>query len=174
VKFYTGVGSRDTPQLYLDAFEFIAGELCKEGFMLRSGGAQGADNAFEAGACGNTEIFLPWPKFNDHRSELWDPPEEAFTLAKDIVGKRWVRTKSGAKKLHARNCQQVLGKNLDDPSEFLICWTQGGRPVGGTRTAIILAHNNHVPVVGLGGPEFKPSSVEEIWARVKEEVGHLL
>ena len=174
MKTYTGVGSRETPQLYLDAFESIAGELCKAGFTLRSGGAEGADVAFESGACGDTEIFLPWRKFNQHQSDLWDPPEEAFTLAKAVVGKRWDRTKKGAKKLHARNCQQVLGENLDDPSEFLICWTHGGRPVGGTRTAIIVAHDNNVPVVGLGGPEFKFSYPADVWDHVKMELGHLL
>ncbi len=47
--FYTGVGNRDTPHEYLEKMTVLASLLEKEGCILRSGGAEGADTAFENG-----------------------------------------------------------------------------------------------------------------------------
>lgn len=163
---YTGVGSRSTPAFYLECFEEIAQELNGLGYTLRSGGADGADSAFEEGAGDEKEIFLPWRGFNGSDSILYDPIDEAYELA-STIHPRWMTLKPGAKSLHARNCQQVLGRLLDDPSEFLLCWTQGGIPTGGTATAIKLAYRHKIPVLNFGGPEIQIGSPEEAWELVK-------
>lgn len=41
--FYTGVGNRDTPHEYLEKMTVLASLLEKEGCILRSGGAEGAE-----------------------------------------------------------------------------------------------------------------------------------
>src|SRR4030095_10380993 len=59
---YAGIGSRETPPHICQALERIGSALASIGFTLRSGGARGADQAFEAGsvaAGGATEIYLP-------------------------------------------------------------------------------------------------------------------
>ena len=69
----------------------------------------------------------------------------------------WDRLKEAAQKLHARNCYQTLGKTLDAPSAFVLCWTSDGcetekertRDTGGTGTAIVLAHRRGIPVFNL-------------------------
>lgn len=46
-KFYTGVGSRETPAEYLAIMTELATYLNKTGWTLRSGGSWGADEAFQ-------------------------------------------------------------------------------------------------------------------------------
>lgn len=61
----------------------------------------------------------------------------------------WNKLSFGAKKLHTRNCFQCLGLDLSTPSRFLICWTEKGNKIGGTRTAIVLAEKYNIPVFNL-------------------------
>jgi len=152
-KFYTGVGSRDTPQNILKLMTIVACELEKYDYVLRSGGAAGADSAFEAGVKDNAmkEIYIPWKGFNDSRSKFYNTSEEAFGIA-ERLHPAWDKCSSGAKKLHARNIHQVMGKDLvpKNFSEFLICYTEGGKIKGGTATSIKLAMELDIPVYNLG------------------------
>jgi len=148
-KYYTGVGSRDTPLNILSIMTKFAKKLEESGWILRSGGAEGADQAFELGTKTLKEIFLPWKNFQNNPSPHYKIPIEAFIKAEQIHP-AWQRCSQGAQKLHARNIQQVLGKKLNEPSKFLICWTKGGISRGGTATAINLAIDNGVKVINLG------------------------
>lgn len=57
----------------------------------------------------------------------------------------------------ARNVQQVLGGDLKDPSNFVICWTPDGcensvcrtQDTGGTGLAISVASEYGVPVYNI-------------------------
>ena len=156
MNYYTGVGSRETPAEILDFFTRVAFWLGGQGWALRSGGAEGADSAFERGtiqANAAKEIYLPWGRFNGNTSRLFSLPNDtnAARIAED-VHPAWARLSQGAQKLHARNVYQVLGANLTAPSEFLMCWTPGALDKGGTRTAIVLARAHQVPVFNFGDP----------------------
>lgn len=150
--YYAGIGSRETPDDVLKSFIRIAKYLAKEGYILRSGGAGGADLAFENGCDvegGKKEIYLPWRCFNGSYSSLILSNPKAF----DIAAKYhpyWHNLKDGAKKLQARNSHQVLGKNLETPSSFIICWTKGGKDIGGTAQAIRIARDNDIKVFNAG------------------------
>ena len=147
---YTGVGSRKTPDNVLLHMMELASGLEELDYILRSGAAQGADMAFEAGikASDNIEIYLPWRGFEDHATGSYDIMPEAFTIA-SVVHPAWDKLKQGGQKLHARNAHQVLGSNLLKPSKFVICWTPNGKEVGGTRTAIKIAQLRSIPVYNL-------------------------
>jgi hypothetical protein len=114
-------------------------------WTLRSGGAQGADTAFERGAGGKADIFL-----------ANDATLEAAKIAREYHP-AWDRCTSYAKRLHARNAFQVLGGDLKTPSKFLLCWTPDGcekhadRTIktGGTGTAISIASENGIKVYNL-------------------------
>lgn len=150
-KIYTMIGSRSTPQPILDLMFDIAARLGEDGWILRSGGADGADSAGESGANsvgGLTEIYLPWKGFNGRSSDLYPPTFDA-KLRASRIHPGWDRLSQGAALLHARNVHQILGKNLRIPTQFVICWTPGGKPIGGTRTAIVLAEENNIPVYNL-------------------------
>lgn len=150
---YAGIGSRETPQDVLETMKKIAGYLAGAGYILRSGAAVGADSAFEQGALaagGKTEIWVPWEGFNRHESTL-TPTPEAFALAEQHHP-AWGACKQGAKALHARNAHQILGATLNDPVEFIVCWTKGGTGQGGTGQALRIARANGIEIYDLGKP----------------------
>jgi hypothetical protein len=153
-KLYAGIGSRESPPIVLAVLESLAVRLAHGGFVLRSGGAPGADAAFEAGcdrAGGPKEIYLPWKAFNGNRSERYVIAKEAFALAEEFhpLG-RGLRAKPAVHKLMARNCQQILGQNLDSPVAFVVCWTSEGRLLGGTAQALRIARKRGIQVANLG------------------------
>lgn len=150
-KPYSGIGSRQTPKNILDLMTIVGRRLALKGYTLRSGGADGADLAFEHGAeleHGAREIFLPWKGFNKSTSQLYGVTTKALELASDLHP-AWDQCNNAARKLHARNCYQILGKELNSPSEFVICWTDQGGMKGGTATAIKLAKAHNIPVYNL-------------------------
>lgn len=157
MKYYAGIGSRTTPQEVKLEIHAIALYLANQGWTLRSGGADGADLAFEYGAGdGEKEIFLPWKGFNKNPSPLYQIPEKAFEISAPYHPD-WKYLKEPVRKLMARNAQQVLGKNLDTPVEFVICWAPDGctrgenrtKATGGTGQAIAIASSRNIPVFNL-------------------------
>ena len=71
MKYYAGIGSRETPKEIQDWFKIVAKYLEKNGYTLRSGGAKGADQAFERGVSEDDmkEIYLPWRGFENNKSK---------------------------------------------------------------------------------------------------------
>lgn len=153
MKYYAGIGSRETPQYVLNIFEYnISTSLCKRGYTLRSGAAPGADSAFERGCDslkGNKEIWLPWRGFENNDSNLIVHKQEAFELA-EVYHDRWKSLSQGAQKLHARNMHQVLGADLTTPVKFVVCYTKGGKRSGGTGQALRLAQDRNIPIFDAG------------------------
>lgn len=151
-KSYAGVGSRETPHDVCLLFERVATYLAKQNYILRSGGAEGADQAFECGcdkAKGKKEIYLPWSNFEGSKSKLVVKDAMAFEIAKNYHP-GWEYLSQGAQKLQARNSHQILGKILNNPVEFVICWTKGGKGSGGTGQAIRIARGYEVPIFDAG------------------------
>lgn len=157
-QYYTGVGSRELPESVGCGIFDLAGALAPF-YTLRSGAAKGSDTAFETGALhvnGAVAVYLPWKLFNQHDSLEVVVCDAALALAK-TVHPAWDELNSGERKLHARNCYQVLGRTLRQPSDFLVCWTPDGcesartrrKGTGGTATAIVLAEAYRVPVFNL-------------------------
>ena len=152
--FYAGIGSRQTPPEVLSLMTQIAQGLANFGYTLRSGGADGADTAFERGAGDAAEIYLPWTYFNGRREGVFvHATPEAEALARRIHPS-WGRLSLGARKLHIRNCYQVLGADLKTPSAFVVCWTPNGSGSGGTGQAIRLAREKGIPVYDIGSQDF--------------------
>lgn len=139
MKFYTGIGSRNTPQDELDRLKLLAAILETYGFTLRSGGADGADKAFESGVSKLENKVILRPKHST---------AEAEEIASKIHP-MWSACNEYARKLHGRNVQLVLGQNLDSPSEFVLAWTYDGKDRGGTRTGLVLAKERQIPCFNL-------------------------
>lgn len=171
-RYYTGIGSRNTPENVLLLMQKLGHKMAKMGYTLRSGGATGADSAFAHGwgtawsedvdNLGNSkckaEIFLPWEGFNDQYSTMEGryllKSSEATQIASDIHP-AWNRLSRGAKALHARNVYQILGQDLNTPSKCVLFYAepQGSSVKGGTRTAVELAKIHGVPVFNMFYPE---------------------
>jgi hypothetical protein len=160
---YTGIGSRLTPPDVLARMRKLAGELESRGFVLRSGGARGADTHFEVGTRSrlNMEIYLPWPGFNGHWSSRCHASHAALELAARFHP-NWAACNTTARLLHARNGYQILGPGLDGdeflshtaglPSKFVACWTVDGEATGGTGQALRIAAAHNIPVFNLFDP----------------------
>src|ERR1700740_2981313 len=137
-RFYAGIGSRKTPEATLRDMTHIAQILADAGYVLRSGHADGADQAFEAGA-GPAQIFLPWDRFNYEPHEMARKgghlvpviTEEHERIAREHHP-NWGACSNGTRLLHMRNVCQILGETLDTPVDFVVCWTPNGSGAGGT------------------------------------------
>lgn len=156
---YAGIGSRQTPPDILKIMEATGEFLGKKGWTLRSGGAEGADAAFEKGCDnvkGKKEIFLPWEKYNNHSSNLFYNSDEiskdikfaSFDLAANYHP-AWHQCSYGAKCLLARDGFQILGKDLKTPVSLVIFWSPSLKK-GGTTQALRIAQDYKIPIVNLG------------------------
>ena len=158
-KYYAGIGHRTIPDSVYDQMTTIAKAMRKKLYILRSGGAKGSDTAFQLGAGADTEIYLPWNGFNGmddkkgihiNGSSLYN-----FDKAKYIASMHhpaWDKCDDTDKKFHGRNVYQILGFNLDDPVDVVICFAKptGMYTVaGGTGTAVSIARQHGVPVYNL-------------------------
>ena len=149
---YAGIGSRETPETILTLMKMIARHAALANITLRSGGAGGADLAFEEGcdsANGEKEIYIPWKGFNGSTSNLYNIHPLAFDYVKKYHPNPSALSQ-GALKLHARNTSQILGKDLNSKSTFVVCYTKGGKGQGGTGQALRIAKDNNIPIFDLG------------------------
>lgn len=152
MKFYAGIGSRKTPLELKDTIYELAQLLHNKNYILRSGGADGADLYFQDGSGDLNEIYIPWKGFNGSTSELYECSDEAMEVAKKYHP-NWGRLSQAARKLMARNCYQVLGVDLKTPVEFIVCWTANVGIMGGTGQALRIAKDYGIPVYNLQKPE---------------------
>lgn len=153
--YYCGIGSRRTPTEVCDRMTLIASRLEKLNFILRSGGAKGADSAFETGVkdSKNKKIYYA----ADALKHPWTFDLVQNYLPSDRTGfENW---KPYIKKLLARNMLQVLGET-NEPVRFVICWTPtlnySTSECGGTGYALRLAED-----VGIKIFNFKDPAQEE-------------
>lgn len=156
--YYAGIGSRETPSDICQLMTGLAISLDKSGLILRSGGAKGADQAFELGAQ-KKNIYLPWAKFENNNSTLYSISKEAYELAENFHP-AWNRLSNGAKRLHARNVYQVLGSDCKTPSIFVITWTKDGLASGGTGQALRIAESHQIPIFNLFDEQVKQQLVD--------------
>jgi hypothetical protein len=140
-KYFAGIGARKTPTSFIPLIKKLGEALSNKGYILRSGGAIGSDSFWKTTYQGRMEIY-----------KKDDICVDALALAKSIHP-NWSACDSVARSLHARNCYQILGKDLNTPSELVICWTPEGKIVGGTATALRLAKINNIPIFNLAIPK---------------------
>lgn len=175
--YYTLVGSRKTPKDIMELMVKFAEKGCSFGYIGRSGGAEGSDSCLEDGVKSFRdkinlaptngsefmEIYLPWKDFNGRDSSMsgyytlpWmDNKYGAEKIASEIHP-AWDKCSQGAKKLHSRNIYQLLGRDLNTPSRFILCWAEPKykdrrteEVKGGTGTAVKLGIDNGVEIINL-------------------------
>jgi hypothetical protein len=137
---YAGIGSQQTPESVLLAISALADVLGKIGWLLRSGGAQGADRAFEEGcdnAGGHKEIWK-----TKHCRPEWEAHASLFHPA-------WGSCSPYVRQLHGRNSAIILGQDLATPADLVICWTLAGLEGGGTGQGLRIARSHNIPIVNL-------------------------
>ena len=157
---YAGVGARRTPSPVLALMRDMARELAVRGWHLRTGGAPGADSAFAGVApVGQFTVFVPWRGYNgwDAFANVGAPvcrvlgadELDAMRAAAAPHHPAWERCPDRVRDLHARNVAVLLGADMGQAVEAMVCWTDRGRVSGGTGMAIRLARHYGVPVLNL-------------------------
>lgn len=170
---YAGIGSRKTPEDILHMMTEFAFDFADDA-ILCSGGCAGADKAFELGVALATEfyphpmrefaeIYWPWPDYGAVQDDLewgWllpildDPISEAYEVA-ERFHPAWHACKQGARRLHARNAHIILGEDLSNPVDLVLCWTPdgsldgSGSRSGGTGQALRMAADWDIEVRNL-------------------------
>jgi len=172
-KYYAGIGARATPPQIKDIMTRLATKLEKDGWILRSGGAAGADSAFERGVTNpqsNAQIYLPSNSFNNRTAGT----QPQFLNYQSLPGYQQAistihqyhpapdRLSDFARHLMARNAMQVLGSDLATPSKMIVAWTPQGNVVGGTGQALRLAQTYQIPIRNLGDPQTLQSVLKYI------------
>jgi hypothetical protein len=163
MRAYAGIGSRRTPDEIRSVMTALASQLADRGYTLRSGHATGSDQAFERGAVTQAEVYLPWPTFeqNVRCDAIYMQPSPSLEAVQMAAAHHpaWNRLGHGPRALHARNCHQILGSDLNDPVSFVVCWTRDGATdnpgpsTGGTGQALRIAAAHGISVFNLARPE---------------------
>jgi hypothetical protein len=180
-RVYAGIGSRATPPHVLEVMQDAASRFARAGWTMRTGMSPGADQAFYRGAVlagGRMELFLPWPAFEarvrcaceGHEVLVVpEPTRDAYALAARFHP-GWGGLTQCARRLRARDCHQVLGRDLISPALLVVCWTPDGsldgtgRRVGGTGQALRIARDRRITVLNLA----RPGEVSELMNRPAE------
>lgn len=167
-KYLTFVGSRSTPLEVLKEAQALLLHSINDEFVPRSGNASGFDQVVSLYATpGHREIYLPYKEFNLKSlggpyndafvpNETWPNYQKAFGLVMEHHPLK-DKVPSDALPYLVRDVYQVLGLDLDTPSEKVICWTPDGaqtakectKKTGGTAMAIRVADVYGIPVENL-------------------------
>lgn len=165
----TGVGRRKSPPLAISQGRQLASLLVRHGHHIRTGEAGGMDQAFREGVDHVDPSFKRVYTARDTRwceargkeyiacpeSPLWG---HAMAIASSHHP-NWeaVKRNHWALMLHSRNPFQVLGEDLNSPSDALIFWAPpiagSTRVIGGTNTSVAIALEWDIPVFNLYYPE---------------------
>lgn len=170
MKYYTGIGSRDVPTIVNKVLIELGTKLALAGYCLRSGGADGCDTAFQQGVENSgvqiskyQEIYLPWDNFNGMRanSSLGYLVPKTNSLATELTHKHHPRgnqLRPGVLKLMNRNAFQILGSDMNTPSDFVVCYATNPRfdykdriydVAGGTGQAVRIAYSLGIEVFNI-------------------------
>jgi len=149
---YAGIGSRKTPLAVQKEMTKAAEFLKRHNWILRSGGAQGADTAFEKG------VSADWLKQIYRPTHVLTPQHYEIAAAHHPV---WGQLVPYVKQLHARNVAILLGDDCKSPVSFGICWAPN--PIydtkhiqkscaGGTGQGVRVAYSHNIRVYNVIDP----------------------
>jgi hypothetical protein len=146
---YAGIGSRRTPRQVCLLITRLAEWLRARNYTLRSGGAEGADKAFEAGAGDAKEIYLPFTA-----------SPKALEIAEQYHP-AWDKCSDSARQHLGRNTHIILGSDCQDPVSFVLCWTDSPSR-GGTSQGLRIAADYEIPIYNLFDPSTYKRIVEKL------------
>lgn len=154
----TGIGSRETPLDILQEMIIFGQWAMTFNHIIRSGHAPGADWAFEQGSQNRCIVYLPWENFSlnleSNSTKIVVPYEDKYSQFTDKYHPAPGRLSNAARKLMNRNACQILGINLTNKSNVVICYTKDGKASGGTGQAIRIAQAYNIPVFNMYYQEY--------------------
>lgn len=176
LKWFAGIGSREIPHDISVRMYNACTQLYEKGYGVRSGGAEGSDTVCEIAyndfkdPLGYKQIFVVNSLYSGNYLYIRSYPNggvrlishgkiglNQYSLEKidrlrnfaKIYHPAWHRLSKYAQDLHTRNSCQIMGEDLDDPVDFVLCYTKDGKATGGTGQAIRIAEAHNIPVYNL-------------------------
>lgn len=157
---YAGIGSRKTPKHILSIMRTLAEYFAEKGWVLNTGACTGADQAFAEGALkgkGGVNLFLPWPSYEKSWIKRLHGNVNVVVFQPDVHIKAVESVhqfhpmaqslKRSVLALHARN--YLILEDI----KFAVCYTPGGKTVGGTGQAIRILSDRKRNLFNLGNEE---------------------
>ena len=161
MRSYAGIGKRRLTRREADLIRRIGSQLARDGFVLRTGAAPGADQEFAEGAlaaAGDVVLCLPSSRHEktwvDSVGERYGAQVRVETLRNDDheamqsvaeyhpIGDR---LKGYTVRFHARNYRIVVGPTTT--VDFVVAWPRPGG--GGTAQGIRIAEKLNIPILHL-------------------------
>ena len=174
---YSGIGHRNTPENVRNMMTNIGSQLAQMGFILRSGNAIGADQAWEEQVTRKMkEIFIVERKYScpfgiiaDVTQEQWD-----FVVSHYHGGMRAFSKQSAyVQYLFLRNLNILCGKDLDDKVDFVAYWHEGEHCNGGTGHTISMAKTLEIPCFNIWSEKDQQAMDEFVTQLVEKEANHV-
>lgn len=152
-------GNEQPPPAVMAVLQRLVPELENRGFIIRSGGMRGIEDAVE-GLARNIEVHLPWKGFDQKESKFTFTTDEAKEFAKRHHP-TWSSLKPVMQSFFAKNVRLVLGKDLRSPTQIVIIWSDDGVECVRERTArtgmaghtLSIAAELKIPVFNLHRPD---------------------
>ena len=174
---YSGIGHRSTPEKVRDMMTSIGSQLAQMGFILRSGNAIGADQAWEEQVTRKMkEIFIverkkscPFGIIADVTQEQWD-----FVVSHYHGGMRAFSKQSAyVQYLFLRNLNILCGKHLDDKVDFVAYWHEGEHCDGGTGHTVAMAKTLEIPCFNIWSEKDQQAMDELVTQLVEKGASHV-
>lgn len=157
---YVGTGNKDTPPDVIAKMKKWAVLLEKHGYTMRSGGMEGAEDAFENAVEVKKEIHLPWRGFNNKESKFTFTTDQARALARQ-THESFDTAPPAIQTFLAKNVRMIMGKNLNSPALFVIIWSEDGAErlseksprTGNMGHVVSIASRLRIPVFNFAKPD---------------------
>lgn len=160
-RYYTGIGSNSTPIDILAKMETLSSYFAVIGYTLRSGNLSSVDLSFEKGCLresGKKELWMPKPYngIKRNRTILCDPSKKHIELASSY-SLDWENLSDRNKLARAATVGKVLGRDMNSPVDFVLCWTIDGcersekvsKKTGDLGLAINICQSIDIPIFNL-------------------------
>jgi ribonuclease HI/ABC-type multidrug transport system fused ATPase/permease subunit len=163
-KKYAGIGDINIPDNIQKLIILLAEELANQGYVLRTGGAKGADTAFMEGcdkAHGKKEVFYPMDKHVNENTVAEAKsihPKWESCLNPEKKRQEDARAKEKGYKIskypfavraHCRNMKIINGDQLNNKVEFTIAYQDVNQTAGGTWQGIHYSEKLGIKVYNL-------------------------
>lgn len=186
-KTYAGIGSKKAGPVICSKAQRLGYYLANREWTLYSSHSPNFEVNLELGAdassLGETLIFLPHSGYNGALSNFSEPLPFSYAIAQELYSE-WDSLNFKNKTIISNVCHQILGRNLESPVSFVLCWTEDGSSTfhdipsdsGPVYFGIKLASMVGIPVFNLGSDTWRDRFITHLdkhASTTKTMVGHI-
>lgn len=153
-------GNFNAPEQLIPVIREMADLLKQHGFAIRSSGMNGFPKMVSDNVQG-IEFHIPWKEFGQIQNpKSYFNSDECKEFAKRYLPD-WAGLKDSHQAFFCKNARLVLGKDLKQPAQISIIWSDDGveGPTTRTQTSMHAGHiaciskAMHIPVINISNPD---------------------